>query len=41
MDEEPNISLDRASDKQILITGKNLGVRWLDSYILVWSGVGR
>jgi len=33
-----NLELERASDNQILINGKKLRVRWLDSYILIWSG---
>jgi len=36
--ERPPIQLSQTKENQIIITGKKLSCRWLDSYILIWSG---
>jgi hypothetical protein len=35
---KPNLELATVEDNRIVIKGKKLDVRWLDSYILIWSG---
>jgi hypothetical protein len=32
-----NIELAELTDSKIVIKGKKLKVRWLDSYLLIWS----
>lgn len=32
-----NLELDSIDEKKIVIKGKQLNVRWLDTYILIWS----
>jgi hypothetical protein len=36
--DKPTIHLDVASERKVLISGQDLNVEWLDSFILVWSG---
>lgn len=37
-DNKPNIQLDVASQSKVTISGKDLNMRWLSDYVLIWSG---
>ena len=37
MTKKPNMEIDKLSEDEIVIKGKRLSLRWLDSYLLIYS----
>lgn len=33
-----NVELDSIKDGKIVVKGRELRVRWMDSYVIIWSG---